>query len=111
MGKRSRPTLFRSSSAWKAFLIISCCSLRRVVVVVTKDFCTSTTFLQYTLNLIIKQQLHNRNTDFTKFDTMYINGNCCFKNTVILQIYFTCMVTVTLEALTQAFCLIIIEAL
>lgn len=42
---------------------------------------------------------------------MYIYGNCCFKNTVILQIYFTCMVTVTLEALIQAFYLIIIEAL
>jgi hypothetical protein len=40
IGKRSRPTLFRSSSAWKAFRIISCCSFLLVVVAVTRDFCT-----------------------------------------------------------------------
>lgn len=99
MGKRSRPTLFRSSSAWKAFRIISCCSLRRVVVVVTKDFCTPTTVFTNTgLNYqtTASQQKH---CDFTKFNTMYIFGNCCFRNTVISQIHFTCMVTITLEAL------------
>lgn len=108
MGKRSRPTLFRSSSAWKAFRIISCCSLRRVVVVVTKDFCThQQQFLQYILNLIIKQQLHNRNIAILKnliqctfmvtvalkilwfYKYIYMYGNYYFRSTVLYEAFLS----------------------